>query len=364
VRGSRRVRLVFVLLLLTAFTLTALDYNTAKTGPLAALRRGIDTVFGPVQRVVGDAASSVGDALGGLPRLGKYQSENKKLVGENEQLKATIASMAGMQCQIDQLNGLMHFVDYTGYKPVPAHVVSLGPSSGFEWTATIDAGSKDGIKKSMTVIAYSGLLGRTVDVGAHTAKVLLIADPSFKVGGFVISESALGVAEGHGSQPMTFRLATSRSLVRKGDVLLTAGSDTFAPGVPIGTVTSITPDANAISRTATIAPYVDVSALDLVGVITEPPRTAPRVPLRPVGIGPSPTSSACPSAFNHGPVPTPTVPPSPTTPSPSTSSSPRPSTSSSRTRSPSPSSSATPSHSASPRTSATASPTATVTPSP
>ena len=314
-RGSRRVRLVFVLLLLTAFTLTALDYNTAKSGPLLALRRGIDTVFGPVQRVVGGAASSIGDALGGLPRLGRYQSDNKKLVEENKTLKSELAAQAGLQCQVDQLNGLMHFVGLSGYHPVPAHVVALGPTSAFEWVATIDAGSKDGIRPSMTVVAYDALLGRTVEVGAHTAKVLLIADPDFQVGGTIIGQSALGVAVGHGSRPMTYSLASTRSIVRKGDVLLTTGSDTYAPGIPIGTVTSVTPDANAISRTATIAPYVDVSALDLVGVITDPGRTAPRVPLRPVGVGPSPTSTPCPSALNHGPVPTPTPPPS-VTPSP------------------------------------------------
>ena len=44
-RGSRRLRLTFVLLLLTAFTLTALDNTTAQSGPLAALRNGIDTVI-------------------------------------------------------------------------------------------------------------------------------------------------------------------------------------------------------------------------------------------------------------------------------------------------------------------------------
>jgi rod shape-determining protein MreC len=207
----------------------------------------------------------------------------------------------------------MGFIGYTGYHPVPAHVVAVGPSAGFEWIATIDAGSKDGVKPAQTVVAYSGLLGRTLDVQAHTAQVLLIADPEFQVGGTIIGQSALGVAVGHGSRPMSYSLASTRSIVRKGDVLLTTGSDTYAPGIPIGTVTSVTPDANAISRTATIAPFVDVSALDLVGVITQPGRTAPRVPLRPLAVGPSPTSTPCPSALNHGPVPTPTVAP-PTTP--------------------------------------------------
>jgi rod shape-determining protein MreC len=367
VRGSRRVRLIFVLLLLTAFTLTALDYNTAQTGPLSAMRRGIDTVFGPVQRVVGNAASTVGDALGGLPRLGEYQSDNKKLTEENEKLKGIIASMAGQQCQIDQMNGLMGLISYPDYVKgaVLAHVVALGPSDGFEWTVTIDAGRKDGIKPSMTVIAYQGLLGRTVDVGARTSKVLLIADPSFRVGGTIIARSAQGVAVGHGAQPMTYRLASSRSDVRKGDVLVTTGTETFVPGIPIGTVTSITPDANAISRTAVIASYVDVSAIDLVAVITEPGTGAPRVPLRPEGIGPSPTSTPCPSALNHGPVPTPTPAPTVTT-TPTGSSSPSTgrssSPSSSTTRSPSPKPSTSRSSSPKPSASRTVTPSASASP--
>lgn len=347
-RGSRRLRLTLVLLVLTALTLTALDYNTAKTGPLAALRNGIDTVFGPVQRVVGSAVSSVGSALGGLPRLGGYQSDNAELERENERLRGQIASMAGLQCQVDQLNGLMHFVRFTGYPVVPAHVVAVSPNSGFEWTATIDVGSADGVKRDMTVVAYNGLVGRTLSVSPRSARVLLIADPGFRVGGTLIGQSALGIATGHGSRPMSYRLASNRSVVRKGDVLLTTGSDTYAPGVPIGTVTTVTPDTNAISRTATIAPFVDVSALDLVGVITQHTRTAPRVPLRPQGLGPSATSTPCPSALNHGPVPTPSPTPTPTpqeqvTPSRTPSSSPEAEPTRSRTPSPTPTRSRTPS---------------------
>ncbi|MGZ6793713.1 MAG: rod shape-determining protein MreC, partial [Mycobacteriales bacterium] len=87
-----------------------------------------------------------------------------------------------------------------------------------------------------------------------------------------------------------------------GDVLLTTGSGTYAAGVPIGTVTTVTPDTNAITRSATIVPFVDVASLDLVGVITDSQRTAPRVPLRPVV--PRTTASPCAAAVPQGPVPT------------------------------------------------------------
>jgi rod shape-determining protein MreC len=312
VRGSRRLRLTFVLLLLTAFTLTALDNTTAQTGPLAALRRGIDTVFGPVQNAVGGAASSVGHALGGLPRLGSYQSENRKLQREVDALNGRLSSLAGLQCQVDQFHQLMHLVDVTGYHAVPARVVGVGPSGGFEWTAVIDAGSADGIKVSQSVVTGAGLVGRTTRVGPHTTHVLLLADPDFTVGGTLAQVASIGFAHGNGDRPMTYSLASNRAPVRKGDVLLTTGSDTYAAGIPIGTVTSVAPDANAISRSATIAPFVDVASLDVVSVIVDGPRTKPRGLLRPVGPGPSPTSSPCPPAVPQGPVPTSTPTPSPT----------------------------------------------------
>lgn len=310
-RDSRRLRLTLVLLLLSAFTLTALDYNSAQTGPLAALRRGIDTVFGPVQETVGGAAGSVADALGGLPRLGSYQSDNKKLQQANDRLRGQLAAQSGLQCQVDQLNTLMNLVSFTRYRTVPAHVVAVGPSGTFEWTATIDAGSVDGLKDGMTVVTGSGLVGRTTQVSTRTSRVLLLADPDFTVGGTLIGQSSVGFAAGNGAKPMTYSLASTLSAVHKGDVLLTTGSDTYAPGVPIGTVTTVTPDTNAISRTATIAPFVDVSALDLVGVITDSSRTAPRTPLRPLAPGPRATPAPCAAAVPQGPVPTSTPTPAP-----------------------------------------------------
>jgi len=317
VRGSRRLRLTLVFLLLTAFTLTAIDRTTATTGPLGALRRGVHTVFGPIERVVGGAAGSVGRALGGLPRLGSYQSENRRLQREVDSLNGRIASMSGLQCQVDQLYALMHLVDVTGYATVPARVVAVGPAGGFEWTAVIDAGSADGIKTSQTVVTGAGLVGRTTQVGRHTTHVLLLADPEFAVGGTLAQVASIGIARGRGNRSMTYSLASSRALVRKGDVLLTTGSDTYAAGIPVGTVLSVAPDANAISRTASVAPFVDVSSLDLVGVITNPGRTKPRSPLRPVAPGASPTSSPCPAAVPQGPVPTASPTPSPA-PQPST----------------------------------------------
>jgi rod shape-determining protein MreC len=311
VRGSRRTRLTLVLLLLTAFTLTALDYNSAQSGPLAALRRGIDTVFGPVQRAVGGAATNVGNALGGLPRLGSYQSDNRKLKQENDRLKGVIASQAGLQCRYDQIQALQGFTDFTGYPLVPAHVVSVGTSSDFEWTATLDVGSLDGVRANMTVVTGYGLVGRTLSVTRSTAVVLLINDPEMQVGGTLVGLDTFGIAAGKGAGSMEFTFSGKlNQSVRKGTVVLTLGTDTYAPGVPIGTVTDTKRDTNLQTRTGTLVPFVDVTHLGEVGVIVQKQRTTPRRPFLPHAPGPTPTSSPCPAAVPAGPVPT--APPAPT----------------------------------------------------
>lgn len=316
-RGSRRTRLTLVLLLLTAFTLTALDYSSAQAGPLAALRRGIDTVFGPVQRAVGGVASSVGDALGGLPRLGSYQSDNKKLKQENERLKGVIASQAGLQCRYDQIQALEGFTDFTGYPVVPAHVVSIGTSSEFEWTATLDVGSLDGVAPNMTVVTGYGLVGRTLRVSRSTTVVLLVNDPKMQVGGTLVGLDTFGIATGKGSGPMDFTFSGRlNQSVRRGTVVLTLGTDTYAPGVPIGTVTDTRRDINLQTRTGTLVPFVDVTHLGLVGVIVQKKRTAPRAPFLPHAPGPRPTSSPCPAAVAAGPVPPSPRPAPPVTPRP------------------------------------------------
>ena len=309
-RGSRRTRLTLVLLLLTAFTLTALDYNSAQSGPLAALRRGIDTVFGPVQKAVGHAASSVGSALGGLPRLGSYQSDNRKLRDENARLKGQIAAQAGLQCRYDELAALLNLAEKTHTKPLAAHVVGVGSSSDFEWTVTIDVGSMDGVKPAMTVVNGYGLVGRTISVSRSTSVVLLVNDPKSSVGGTMVGPGLFGVAQGNGAGPLILSFS-GRDVIKKNTPVLTNGGGVYAPGIPLGTITSTSFDPNGTVRTGKLTPYVDVTHLGTVGVILQPNRTAPRPAFIPIAPGPSPTSSPCITAVPNGPAPTSTPSPTP-----------------------------------------------------
>ena len=274
-RGSGRLRLLLVLLVLTAFTFTALDYRSGGGGsPFDALRRGSDTVFGPAQRALGGLVRSIG----GVTHLAKYQSENRRLQQKNDRLRAQLQESNGLRRQLADSTALLGLGQAGGYRLKAAHVSAVQSSLGFEWTATIDVGSRDGIVPDQTVVSGRGLVGRIKRVGPYTATVVLLVDPDFSAGVRLLRSGQLGLATGRGLRGLTYELIGQRARALVGDALYTSGS-TFVPGIPVGRVSTTSNDPNTSTLTGTLEPYVDVTSLDLVGVVTGGPRSGSGVPV-------------------------------------------------------------------------------------
>mgnify|MGYP003343711043 FL=1 len=151
-------------------------------------------------------------------------------------------------------------------------------------TALIDAGSADGIKVNQTVMAGPGMIGRVLSVSEHAATVVLIVDSTSTVGARIAGTGNVGFLSGTG-KPHTLRLefidAATRTKV--GDRLVSYGvkDGIFVPGVPLGVVTKVQAAQGTSAQVAFVEPFADVTALDLVGVIVNQPRTDPRDSLLP-----------------------------------------------------------------------------------
>ncbi len=288
-RGTRSLRLLLVLAVLSAFTITAIDYRSGEgSSPFDVVRRGTDAALGPVQRAIGSAAHTVTSALG----LGTDPEEVRQLKADNDRLRAQLAQTDALRTQVREWNELLHLKDAQDLSVVPAKVVSLGSSLGFELTATIDVGARDGIKPGQTVVDGKGLVGRTKRVSDTTSLIVLLADRDFGVGIRLSRSGRLGLATGDGVGAMTYQLLGQSDRAEVGDAVFTSGSATFVAGIPVGTVTTIDSDPNALTRSGALQPFVDVTALDLVGVVLDGPRTTPRAPLpRPTPARPSPAAS-------------------------------------------------------------------------
>jgi rod shape-determining protein MreC len=126
----------------------------------------------------------------------------------------------------------------------------------------------------MTVLNGDGLVGRVVRATRSTATVLLVVDRNSVVGGRLGSNLEIGNVTGTGSLGghgrLDLDLVDETVTPAKGDVVVTWGSKDGVPyvaGIPIGTVTSVYSTPRDLAKHAVLTPFVDFSALDVVGVV-------------------------------------------------------------------------------------------------
>lgn len=271
------------MLVLTALTLTALDYrSTGGSSAFDAVRRGGDAVFGPAQRAFGGLVSAV-------PRLLRGGDQQVEMQREIDRLRNQLLETEGLRRQLAEQQSLLGLKDSGGYTLKAARVVSVGSSLGFEWTATIDLGSGDGVVEGATVVNGKGLVGRVKRVGPRTSVVLLLVDADVTVGVRLVRSGQLGLVTGRGPAGLTYQLIGERARAEVGDAMFTSGS-TFKAGIPVGRVTGTNNNPNSPTLTGTLEPFVDVTTLDLVAVVLDGPRRTPRP-----AVLPSPQPSPRPS---------------------------------------------------------------------
>lgn len=279
---------MLAVLILVSLTLITVDVRGGDDGPMAGLRSFAGSVFGPVQQAAAVVVSPVQDFVervseGDQERLDRLERENAELL---TQLRTTELARARAQ----ELDDLLRVAGIGQYTIVPAQVIAIGAAQDFAWAVTIDAGSRDGITADMTVLNGDGLVGRVKTVSLTTATVLLAIDPTSSVGARLEETLELGVATGRGDEPMELQVLDPQTPLAEGDRIVTfgsAGGTPFVPGVPIGTVRAVSSTPGSLVRVAAVEPFVNFSALDLVGVVVQPPRADPRDAILP----PAPTAA-------------------------------------------------------------------------
>ena len=317
--GGNRSRLLLVILLVTALFFITLDLRGVSL--TKGSRSVTQTILSPVQKTVSTIFSPVGRFFSDVKNFGKTNAELQDEIALNKELKSQLARGADVKGELSQLKSVLDLSGRGNYKVVAARVIARGSASSFSQTITIDQGSSSGIRPDMTVISQDGLIGLVKSTTSSSAIILLMSDPSFKVGVKIARSQSVGVMSGLGSNTYQLDLLDPAGSIQTGDILLTNGSEgnkPFIPGVPVGVVTGVDTAPDSLTQSATVSSYANLNDLGVVAVVLSAPTVAPSQPLVPTPNPtvtvyvtaaplPAPTTSALPSG---SPAPSPT--PSPT----------------------------------------------------
>jgi len=189
------------------------------------------------------------------------QAEIKQLQEQNTYMMKWQHAALRYKNENLRLRKLLNVIGDPRMSFVTARVIINRPDS-FHKNFTISANRQQGVNKDQAVLTAAGVVGRIIDVGSATARVLLVTDINSRIPVQIESSGEHAILAGDNTHELKLIHLKKPFKVSSNDRLITSGSGgIFPPGLLVATVTSVNGD------TVLAKPVVDGDALDFVLVI-------------------------------------------------------------------------------------------------
>jgi rod shape-determining protein MreC len=228
-----------------------------------------------LRSMASDATSSVGeagasartggksffDAIAGYYRAG---SKNAELEQEMQIARVKVAEAEALKQENQRLKAAFGLRESEA-KPVALARLIGSTSSSARRFAFISAGTAEGVQREMPVVSPMGLVGRVLEAGVHSSRVMLLTDSESMVPVRRAKDDVVAFAEGRADGSLRLRLINlGLNPIKRGDVFVTSGAGgLFRPNVAVAVAETITKDG-AIARVISNPAATDYVAVEPV----------------------------------------------------------------------------------------------------
>ncbi len=174
-----------------------------------------------------------------LGRLILIRHDQETASRDSVALRALLVS--SLEAENDRLRRLLGLGSALRWGFVPAEALH-SRALGEEFTMTLTAGSRSGVRPFSAVVAPEGLVGMVETVDPRMSLAISFAHPDFRVSAMTANGSAFGIAKAHlGSGTDRYLLELSgvqlSTTLPSGTVIVSSGVGGVYPrGIPVGTV--------------------------------------------------------------------------------------------------------------------------------
>jgi rod shape-determining protein MreC len=225
------------------------------------LRATVADHVAPLLEAVGQPVAAVTSAVHAVSNAIDVSRENMQLREENARLLQWQEVARRLETENAELRALTKFQPQNTVQSLSAQVIA-DSGGAFARNVLIDAGGRDGVARGQAALAGEGLVGRVAEVGARTARVLLLTDLNSHIPVELEDNHQHAVLDGDNSeQPrLVYLPATVEPTVGERVVTIGAGG-VFPPGLPVGIVSSV---SNGVIR---VEPYAELSRLEVLRIV-------------------------------------------------------------------------------------------------
>ena len=228
----------------------------------------------PVQAFFIKTAHSLKEGADTVRGFGGVMEKNSRLSEEVIYLQAKLVELENLEQENRHLQDQLDFYKRQKHTLIPCQVTAR-TISGWWQSMRLDKGRAQGVEAGRAVISPDGLVGRTSEVSAYTAEVLLISDPACKVSARVSRTGSFGLVTGLGVNAQGYPVARMQFIhkdapVRAGDAVVTSGlGGVFPKDILIGYIETVGMEEAGLYQYADIIPKAVTELMDVVFVTGE-----------------------------------------------------------------------------------------------
>lgn len=263
---------LLILIIIISFVLMSVSSGKHNFMPK---RIGTD-VFSVFQIAVKSTSNFFTDTINSINELKKLKSEHDLLLKEVHEYQVLERDIIELKQENFRLKKQLDFKTSSDYNIVPAEIIAQEPGNIFN-SIIINKGTHHGVKNDMPVIAYQdgfqGLVGKVLEAGTLTSKIMPIFDNSSYVASRMLQNRYEGLMNGSGDKYSTILMhyVTKNAIksLKEGDLVITSGMQSIYPrGIYIGRIRDIDIPEWQTSLVLEIEPVIDFSRLEYVFVLT------------------------------------------------------------------------------------------------
>ncbi len=269
-------KLTLPVLIVAAFALMLLGKADALLAERA--RTGLADALAPIYLMLAGPIAQLRGTLADADDLVAIRAENARLREENDKLRRWQAVALALDAENQRLKANLNWIP----DPAPSYVTArvVNEAGGvYARAVLLSLGPNHGITKGQIALDERGLVGRVTEVGARTARVLLITDLNSRIP--VILENSRGRAilvGTNGARPRLQYWSEGATPVEGERVVTSSEANVFPANLPVGVVHYSATHAPEVEPAARLDQLEIVRIFDYGNRGIVPPEAAARTP--------------------------------------------------------------------------------------
>ncbi len=246
---------------LVLLSLMLMVLHRADTLPVERLRTAAMDMAAPVLTAVSAPFTAFADNIDSVTTLRDLKAQNIRLEEENAKLQTWYEAALKMQAENQSFRELLNVKADPALTFVTARVISDAGGS-FVKSVLLPVGARDKIQKGNAVMSGHGLIGRVMEVGQSSSRVLLVTDLNSHIPVILQNTRTKAILAGKNQDLMKLERLPPDSGMTVGTRVVTSGDGgQLPPDLPIGTIVSVGADG------VWVKPLTEIDRLTHVQVV-------------------------------------------------------------------------------------------------